>query len=123
MYPDFSKLYISEWLSNTLQSHENNIIFDSLPSDNCWDITKLHADQREVVLQVVSKLKEWIEWDGKTTFVPLKIIVHGRPGTGKSVVIKTLYSISYRIFGLIAYSLINAPTGGSAYNANGKTCH
>ena len=96
------------------------MILDSPSSENCWDITKLHAEQKEVVLQVVTKLKQWIEWDGKTSFVPLRMIVHGRPGTGKSVVIKTLYSISYSIFGLIAYPLINASNGGSAYNANEK---
>ena len=57
------------------------------------------------------------------TFKPLRIIINGQGGSGKSVVIKTLYSISYKIFGLIAYSLMNAPTGGYVYNANGKTCH
>ena len=92
-------------------------------SEGTWGIPELHSDQKQVVFQVVAKIKEWIEWDGKSSIKPLRMTVHGRPGTGKSVIIKALFDICYRIFGHNECVQICAPTGGAAYNAGGQTCH
>ena len=118
-----SKQSISQWLVNTLGMCHDSIVNVHTSIEDSWDITKLYEDQKQVVLRVVAKLKEWIHWDGKSSFHPLMMTVSGRPGTGKSVVIKALYYVSYKIFGTTTCCMINAPTGGAAYNAHGKTCH
>ena len=66
------------------------------------------------------KIKQWVEWDGVSPFVPLRMTVHGKPGTGKSVVIKTLQSLCFKIFGTHDCVKVCAPTGGAAFNAG--TC-
>ena len=88
-----------------------------------WHINDLASDQKEVVLQIMSKLKEWFEWDVVTSFQPLRLTVTGKPGTGKSVIIKTVRNLCYHIFQTHAYVQVCAPTGGAAYNAGGQTCH
>ena len=88
-----------------------------------WTIDKLETDQTEVVLQIMMKIKQWVEWDGVSPFAPLRMTVHGKPGTGKSVVIKTLQSLCFKIFGTHDCVKVCAPTGGAAFNAGGETCH
>ena len=118
-----NKENISQWLACTLGVHQDSIVQIPISMEDTWDINKLYDDQKQVVFRVVAKLKEWIDWDGKSSFDPLRVTVSGCPGTGKSVVIEALYFVTYKILGIITCCLINAPTGGAAYNANGKTCH
>ena len=88
-----------------------------------WHINNLASDQKEIVLQIMSKLKEWFEWDGVTLFHPLRLTVTGKPCTGKSVIIKTIRNLCYHMFHTHACVQVCAPTGGVAYNAGGQTCH
>ena len=83
----------------------------------------LASDQKEIVLRIMSKLKEWLEWDGVTSFQPLRLTVTGKPGTGKSVIIKTFQSICYHMFHTHDCVQVCVPTGGAAYNTGGQTCH
>ena len=71
----------------------------------------------------MSKIKDWFDYDGTRPFHPLRLTVTGKPGTGKSVVIKTLRNICYNMFGSDNCVQVCAPTGGAAYNAGGQTCH
>ena len=88
-----------------------------------WTIEKLDTDQAEVVLQIMMKIKEWVEWDGVSPFVPLRMTVHGKPGTCKIVVIKTLQSLCFKIFGIYDCVKVCDLLVGASFNAGGETCH
>ena len=94
---------------------------------------KGNEKQEQVVYTILQKLKEWIEFpekhkaDNSVTFSPLRLTVMGVGGTGKSFLISVIVTILKEMFfdendDLIT-SIINAPTGAAAFNANGKTCH
>ena len=90
-------------------------------------------EQEQVVYTILQKLKEWIEFpkkhkaDKSVTFSPLRLTVMGVGGTGKSFLISVIVTILKELFfdenDELITSIINAPTGAAAFNANGKTCH
>jgi hypothetical protein len=65
----------------------------------------------------------WEESDKNDPFIPLRLIVRGTAGTGKSYIINTIVSYSRRMFGDNDVVHILAPTCIAAFNVIGETLH
>ena len=80
------------------------------------DYTSLNVDQRRVVDKVVSAILD--------TEIPIRMIVSGEGGTGKSKVIDVLQRmISIRDRSNCVSVIVTAPTGLAAHNVGGSTLH
>ena len=88
-----------------------------------YTIDDLYRDQKEVVVVVMDTLKHFMEDDDLSTFKPLRIIINGQGGSGKSVVINTLVTLIRNMFGFNDAVRVIAPTGVAAYNVHGETFH
>ena len=64
-----------------------------------------------------------MESDDLKNFKPLRMIVRGGGGSGKSVFINTVISTVRRMFENNGVVQVVAPTGVAAFNANGQTMH
>ena len=118
-----------DWLRKTIQLKEEN------DEDSCLAIPKhktengfedytlemLHPDQLKVVLEVMGKIKEWMECDDLSKFQPLRLTVTGAGGTGKSVIINTLVTLLRKMFKCNGVIKVAAPTGVAAFNVGGET--
>jgi len=83
----------------------------------------LFQDQEDIVLTVLSKIKEFMECDDLTQFKPLRMIINGSGGSGKSVAINTIVTVLRKMFGTNDVVKVAAPTGAAAFNVGGETCH
>lgn len=88
-----------------------------------FETANLFEDQKLIVATVMKKLHEWITMKNKTQFKPLRMILNGSGGTGKSVLINTLVTIMRKMFHNNGVIHITAPTGAAAFNVNGETLH
>ena len=88
-----------------------------------FTIDGLYADQKQVLAVVMSTLHEFMTSDDLSTFKPLRIIVNGQGGSGKSVVINTIVAYIRSMFDCNDVVKVIAPTGVSAHNVNGETFH
>lgn len=131
----------SHFLQEEIEKHinEHGYLYQDLPvkknSNSHYSISDIEGNekQEQVVFTVLKKLKEWVEYpeahkrDKTTTFKPLHMTIMGVGGTGKSFLVSVLVTIIKQIFydenEELVTTLINAPTGAAAFNANGKTCH
>lgn len=68
-------------------------------------------------------LYDWVMLKDKTKFKPLRMILNGSGGTGKSVLINTLVTAMRKMFNNSGVVHITAPTGAAAFNVNGETVH
>lgn len=88
-----------------------------------------NPEQINVVYAVIAKIKEWIEFEQTkshnplVTFKPLYLTIQGAGGTGKSRTINVIITIIEGLFPNEKVSIVSAPTGASAYNIGGSTCH
>ena len=86
-------------------------------------------EQREIILKVLLKLKEYMEFpdkhkhDNSTTFEPLYMTIRGAGGTGKSHIIKILTNEIENMFPDARVTCTTAPTGNAAFSIGGRTCH
>lgn len=85
--------------------------------------SSLFDDQKEVILVIMDRIKEWCESDDLSTFKPLRMILNGPAGTGKTVVINTIVSMIRSLFQDNDVVKVCAPTGVAAFNAGGETIH
>jgi hypothetical protein len=88
-----------------------------------YEIANLFKDQKLIIATIMKKLHEWITLKDKTKFKPLRMILNGSGGTGKSVLINTLVTILRQMFNDNGVIHITAPTGAAAFNVNGETLH
>jgi hypothetical protein len=86
-------------------------------------VCDLFDDQKVILATVLKTLHDWINLKDKTKFKPLRMILNGSGGTGKSVLINTLVTVLRRIFNNDDVVHITAPTGAAAFNVNGETIH
>ena len=84
---------------------------------------KIKSDQLGIVCVVLQKLNEWLETDDLDTFKPLRMIINGGGGSGKSVIINTLVTVFRKMFGIDDVIRIAAATGTAAFNVGGETFH
>ena len=88
-----------------------------------YEIPDLYLDQQYVAYRVLDKIHEWMTCADVSKFVPLRCTLVGQGGTGKSVLILTIVSVLRRCFNLNNVVQVAAPTGTSAFNVYGVTCH
>lgn len=86
-------------------------------------------DQQMLIMMVLLKLKEWLEFEEKkkkdpsAIFEPLHLTIIGEGGTGKSFIIELLCSIMQHLFPQIDTTIKAAPTGAAAFNILSRTIH
>lgn len=83
----------------------------------------LYSDQKDVVAVIVNTLYDFLNMDDLSNFKPLRIIVNGQGGSGKSVVINTIVTIMRKMFDTNDVVKVCAPTGVAAFNVGGETFH
>src|SRR5687768_1862626 len=84
-------------------------------------------DQREVLSYILQFLKRWCELektqDSIRAFKPLRMILSGVAGSGKSTLINTLVTAIRKITQKTNSVYVVGPTGSAAFNDGGETCH
>ena len=83
----------------------------------------LYEDQKQVVTVILKTLHDFVTLDDLSQFKPLRIIINGQGGSGKSVVINTIVTVIRKMFGFNDVVRVVAPTGVAAYNVGGETFH
>ena len=76
----------------------------------------------------MNKLREWIDIASNPTkkkrkFKPLRLLIQGAAGTGKSILIKALVTTIRKLFQSNNSVHVMAPTGAAAFNVLGETIH
>ena len=69
------------------------------PQPPPWSAEGLQHDQTLIFYSFLNALKRWLDTKDKSTFVPLRLTVPGKAGTGKSTVIRKIRAICRRVFG------------------------
>ena len=117
----------SEWLSKKCHYHETQsckvLIVPKRDDGSDFTIDGLYDDQKEVLAVVLDTLHEFLHIEDLGAFKPLRIVINGQGGSGKSVVINTIVSVMRRMFGINDVVKVVAPTGVAAHNVNGETFH
>ena len=88
-----------------------------------YEIDGLCPDQQEIVALVLDKIKEFMECKDMSNFKPLRLIINGAGGSGKSVVINMIVTAIRRMFDSDDVVKVVAPTGTAAFNVHGQTFH
>ena len=83
----------------------------------------LYGDQKEVVTVVMNTLHDFMTMDDLSNFKPLRMIINGQGGSGKSVVINTIVTMMRKMFDYNEVVKVLAPTGTAAFNVQGETFH
>ena len=81
----------------------------------------LNENQRAIVSLVLYTLYNFVE--NPQDYHPLRLVVSGTAGTGKSYVIKCLQRLVRQVFGANNAIQVITPTGNSAYLVQGRTAH
>ena len=81
----------------------------------------LNENQRAIVSLVLYTLYNFVE--NPQDYHPLRLVVSGTAGTGKSYVIKSLQRLVREVFGANNAIQVITPTGNSAYLVQGRTAH
>ena len=107
------------WLADTTkQAEEHETVELELP-----DVSplSLNDNQRALVILVLHTLYKFVE--NELDYRPLRLVVSGTAGTGKSYVIKCLQRLVRLLFGKNDAVQVITPTGNSAYLVQGTTAH
>ena len=114
-----------KWIQEKIkQSYDKIEIVLPLKMDGSeYECNKLYQDQKTIFATVMKTLHDWITLEDKTKFKPLRMILNGSGGTGKSVLINTLVTAMRKMFNDNGIVHITAPTGAAAFNVNGETIH
>ena len=93
------------------------------------DASMVKNDQQELLLTVMSKVKEWVECATSSdvnkarSFKPLYLTVQGCAGSGKSFFIKCLVNTVREVLGEKNVIHVVGPTGAAAWSVGGQTMH
>ena len=93
------------------------------------DASMVKNDQQELLLTVMSKVKEWAECATSSdvnkarSFKPLCLTVQGCAGSGKSFFIKCLVNTVREVLGEKNVIHVVGPTGAAAWSVGGQTMH
>ena len=98
------------------------------PNGNLYELKNLKGDQLEIACVVMKTLLEWIKYNrgelaNDKAFEPLRMIIRGAAGTGKSVLINTTVTVIRKLFVDNDAVHVMAPTGAAAFNVLGETIH
>ena len=125
--PEDSDIPPEDWLNHKVKIVENEIDQEiQIPlqlNGQEYTIDMLEPDQLTIFMAVMNKLHEWMTTDDLTHFKPLRMIVNGAGGCGKSVVLNTIVTYMRRMLKNNGVVKICAPTGTAAFNVGGETFH
>ena len=76
-----------------------------------------------IFVEIMAKVKEWLTCDDISNFEPLRMIINGSGGSGKSVIVNTVVTYMRKMFNLNDVVKVAAPTGTAACNVGGETFH
>ena len=110
-----------QWLEDCIKENEESSTMNrdvELP-DVCP--STLNEEQRSIVSLVLYTLYNFVE--SPDNYLPLRLVVSGTGGTGKSYVIKCLQRLVRQVFGVNEAIQVITPTGNSAYLVQGSTAH
>lgn len=117
----------AEWLTHKIKVFEDEatktLVIPLKDDGSEYSIDDLYNDQQEIVTVVVNTLYDFLYMEDLSLFKPLRIIINGQGGSGKSVVINTIVTIMRKMFDTNDVVKVCAPTGVAAYNVNGETFH
>ena len=88
-----------------------------------YSLDSLYEDQEEIVAVVLDKINEFMECEDLSKFKPLRLIINGAGGSGKSVVINAIVTALRKMFDSDDVVRVVAPTGTAAFNVHGQTFH
>lgn len=115
------------WLKQKIALHESQseriLIIPKREDGGEYTIEGLYGDQKEILAVVLDTLHDFLYTDNLRRFKPLRVILNGQGGSGKSVVINTIVAVMRRMFGFNDVVKVVAPTGVAAANVNGETFH
>ena len=86
-----------------------------------YKIENLTADQKDIMAYVMHGIKRWLECDPE--FKGIQMIINGKGGTGKTVLLKTITSVVRNMFQSKSAVVVSGPTGACSCHAGGKTDH
>ena len=115
------------WLEKVIKTKEQSkhTILDIPLQTNREEYTvdMLFDDQLQVYSVIMAKIKEWMTTEDLTNFKPLRMILNGAGGCGKSVVINSIVTTLRKMFHDNEVVRVVAPTGAAAFNVGGETLH
>ena len=119
-----------QWLIDIIEKEEEKELLSKDPPVRAdgkpYSIDECTDDQKEVLAYILYHLKLFIDYgldlsDEKPE--QLFITIRGEAGTGKTVLLNTLVTIMLSLFENVKTTDVCSPTGNSAFNAGGCTCH
>lgn len=118
-----------QWLLNELKTanafdeNTQKPVFPLKMNGEHFEIKDLKTDQKEILGIIMEKMKEFMLCHELKSFQPLRMIIQGAGGSGKSVLINTLVTVMRRMFNDNDVVRVVAPTGAAAFNVGGETIH
>ena len=120
-----------EWLLQEVKEFNNKCddgdpVLPRKSSTEDYSIEGLNEEQQEICATVLDTLHKWVNCKSVQdfkNFEPLRMIVNGPGGTGKSVLINTLVFLIKKFFNDNNVVKVLAPTGVAAFNVGGETIH
>lgn len=133
-HPDIPpETWLNEQVKKQLEKDENGNDEVTLPhkinvdgSVKKYYVEDLKQDQKNVVAVVMQTLQEWLHCktaEDFKKFKPLRMILNGQGGCGKSVVVNTIVTLFREMFQRNDVIRVLAPTGTAAFNVGGETLH
>ena len=117
----------AKWLDIKVKEYEEHQELTlQLPkhgSGKDYTIEGLYRDQQFILFEILSVLHEFTNKPSSSTFKPLRCIINGPAGTGKTVLINTLVSLIRSVYCRNDVVRVVAPTGTAAFNVGGETFH
>ena len=115
------------WLKSKIEESEKEINMTlTLPlreDGSEYTVDELFKDQLDVITVVLETIYKFLNCENFSDFKPLRLLINGQAGSGKSVMINTLVTIKRKMFACNEVIRVIAPTGVAAYNVNGETFH
>ena len=110
-----------KWLQETIKENEEQGTETGELELPEVSLLSLNENQRAIVSLVLRTLYNYVE--DRQDYHPLRLVVSGTAGTGKSYVIKCLQRLVRQLFGANDAIQVITPTGKAAYLVNGRTAH
>ena len=117
------KIEPQDWLSDAVDNFEKEANRQELNIPKTISFDNLEDDQQMIVAEVMKTLQDWMTCEDLSTFQPLRMVVNGAGGSGKSVVLDTIVATMRTMFQRNDVVKVVAPTGVAACNVGGETFH
>jgi hypothetical protein len=103
------------------ETHKDDIGLPKKNDGSDYESANLRADQKDILAYLLNAVKKWTDKD--KDFKPVRLIIKGVAGTGKSTLTNTFVSVLRKMFQDKGAVWVFAPTGAAAFNAGGSTVH